>query len=98
MLVRPFHIPTTEVVKHGRALDSAGVAVYAWSGGEGESARISARDLGLEVGFQAFLPEPHVMIDDQPPSDWRRLVVHPGEAAVKAAGDCARAAFGEGAR
>jgi hypothetical protein len=42
-------------------------------------ARQTAEELGIEDGFKAFLPKPNVIIDDQAPADWRRLVhVHPG--------------------
>jgi hypothetical protein len=86
-LVRSFgskRIPMTEMVHHVRELDHNGVALYAWSSGGEEYARESARELGIENCFRAFLPKPNVIIDDQAPSDWRRLIhVHPVEAASK---------------
>jgi len=97
-LVRSFgskRIPMTEVVEHVRHLFSDGVELYAWSSGGGEYARSSAAELGIEECFKAFLPKPHVMIDDQPPSEWRRLVVvHPGEASSKTAEEYATSIFG----
>ena len=98
-LVRSFgskRIPMTEMVKHVRSLDRQGVVLYAWSSGGADYARQSARELGIEDCFAAFLPKPNVIIDDQAPSEWRRLIhVHPGEAASKTAGDYAAAVYGE---
>lgn len=88
-LIRSFgskRIPMTDMVRHVRYLFQEGVALYAWSSGGGEYARASARELGLEECFQAFLPKPNVIIDDQSPADWRRLIhVRPGLAASKTA-------------
>jgi hypothetical protein len=97
-LVRSFgskRIPMTEMVRHVRALSGAGVSLYAWSSGGGDYARESAKELGIDDCFKAFLPKPNVIIDDQSPADWRRLIhVHPGEAASKTAGEYADAVYG----
>lgn len=70
--------PIPAVVEHVRALHAAGVTLYCWSAGGAEYARTSAAQLGLEAAFLAFLPKPHVFIDDQPPAEWPRCrVVHP---------------------
>jgi hypothetical protein len=38
----------------------------------------------LEDCFAAFLPKPNIIIDDQAPASWRRLIhVHPGQALAK---------------
>lgn len=99
-LVRSFgskRIPMTEVVAHVRDLSRHGVILYAWSSGGGEYARSSAADLGIEDCFAAFLPKPNVMIDDQPPAEWRRLVyVHPAEARSKTVDEYSSAVFGPG--
>jgi hypothetical protein len=99
-LVRSFgskRIPMTEMVRHVRELGREGVALYAWSSGGGDYARTSARELGIEDCFEAFLPKPNVMIDDQAPAEWRRLVhVRPGEAAAMTVPEYRRAVFGEG--
>ena len=83
-LVRSFgskRIPMTEVINHVRSLKESGAILYCWSTGGASYARDSARELGLEDCFVGFLPKPTVLIDDQEPSQWRRLtVVHPGEA------------------
>jgi len=43
-----------------------------------EYARVSAREVGLEDCFVSFLPKPTIMIDDQPPAEWRLCrCVHP---------------------
>ena len=97
-LVRSFgakRIPMTEMVRHIRELNAAGVVLYAWSSGGAEYARESAKELELEDCFKAFLPKPNVIIDDQSPAEWRRLVhVHPAEAASKTAGEYADAVYG----
>jgi len=97
-LVRSFgskRIPMTEMVRHVRELSRDGVTLYAWSSGGGEYARAAAKELDIESCFTAFLPKPNVIIDDQSPAEWRRLVhVHPGEAASKTAGEYADAVYG----
>jgi hypothetical protein len=43
-----------------------------------EYARATARELGIEECFAAFLPKPNVLIDDQEVGTWKRFVViHP---------------------
>ncbi len=97
-LVRSFgskRIPMTEMVNHVRELHRGGVALYAWSSGGGEYALESAKELGIEECFKAFLPKPNVLIDDQAPADWRRLIhVHPGEASSKTVNEYADAVYG----
>jgi len=71
-------IPMPQVVEHVRRLHAAGAVLYCWSSGGGEYARRSAAELGIEQSFQAFLPKPNVMIDDQSVADWRLcLEMHP---------------------
>ena len=71
-------IPITGVVDHVRSLHAEGAQLFCWSSGGGEYARSVAEDLGIAGCFVAFLPKPHVLVDDQPVGDWRRLVtVHP---------------------
>ena len=97
-LVRSFgskRIPMTQMVRHVRQLSRDGVLLYAWSSGGGDYARDAARELGLEDCFKAFLPKPNVIIDDQAPADWRRLVhVHPAEAPSKTIREYAEAVYG----
>lgn len=98
-LIRSFgskRIPMVDMVAHVRALKEAGATLFAWSSGGAQYAEASARELELEDCFEAFLPKPHVMIDDQTPSEWRRLLcVHPGEAPSKSLDDYKMAVFGD---
>jgi hypothetical protein len=90
-------IPMSAVLDRIRDLAAGGAELYAWSSGGGLYARESARELGVEELFQAFLPKPHVMVDDQPASEWRRLVyVHPSEVVGRSLADL-RAAYERGA-
>jgi hypothetical protein len=76
--VGPKRIPITAAVEHVRLLFADGAQLYCWSSGGGEYARTAAEELGIAACFVAFLPKPHVLLDDQPVGAWRRLVtVHP---------------------
>lgn len=67
-------------VQHVRELKEAGAVLYCWSTGGGEYARASAEEFGIAECFEAFLPKPDVMLDDQPTHEWRRLLtIHPAE-------------------
>ena len=71
-------IPIDAVVERVRALKQAGATLYCWSTGGAEYARASASEVGLEDCFVLFLPKPTIMIDDQPPAEWRLCrCVHP---------------------
>ena len=71
-------IPMTGAVEHVRSLHADGAQLYCWSSGGGEYARSVAEELGIAGCFVSFLPKPHVLLDDQPVGEWRRLVtVHP---------------------
>lgn len=89
-------IPIPQTIRHVRQLFQEGSELYCWSSGGAEYARQSAREVGLEDCFTAFLPKPQVMLDDQPVSDWRRLTwVHPAEIDDKSA-EVYRAELGRG--
>ena len=94
-LVRSFgskRIPIMAMVQHVRDLHGAGVSVFAWSTAGADYARAAAVELGLVDCFRAFLPKPHIIIDDQSPAAWRRLIhVHPSEASTKTPEDYATA-------
>ena len=64
-------IPMPGVVAAVRQLHSQGVELYLWSSGGAEYARSSALELGLQECFVAYLPKPHIYIDDQPVHEWR---------------------------
>ncbi len=63
-----------------RRLHTQGETLYCWSSGGAEYARTSAEEFGVANCFQAFLPKPDILLDDQKIADWRRLrQVHPNE-------------------
>jgi hypothetical protein len=68
-------IPLPHVVRHVQELHDDGAILFCWSAGGGEYAAEVATELGIRRCFQACLPKPDVMIDDQPVPDWRRLLV-----------------------
>lgn len=72
-------MPIPNVVTHVKQLAAqGGVELYCWSTAGAEYARATARELGIEKCFVAFLPKPNIMIDDQEISTWKRFaVVHP---------------------
>jgi len=73
-------IPMPNVLRHIRELKEQGATLYCWSSGGGEYARQSAQEFGVADCFEAFLPKPHFIVDDQEPRDWRGFrVVHPSE-------------------
>ncbi|MFC4424876.1 DUF705 domain-containing protein [Deinococcus navajonensis] len=75
-------IPMPATIRHVRELHEQGAALYCWSSGGAAYARESAREVGLEDVFLAFLPKPMVLLDDQEIGTWRRLLqVHPNAAA-----------------
>jgi hypothetical protein len=54
-----------------RALKAQGALLYLWSVGGAEHARKAARDAGVSKLFEAFLPKPHVYVDDERVSAWK---------------------------
>lgn len=71
-------IPIPAIIAHVRELHQAGAELYCWSSGGAVYARESAEQLGIAGCFQAFLPKPEVMIDDQEIMNWRRFTtIHP---------------------
>ncbi|APR85217.1 Hypothetical protein A7982_10566 [Minicystis rosea] len=88
-------IPMSHVIEQVRALHAAGVVLYCWSTGGDRYAHRSAIELGVADCFAGFLSKPNLLIDDQPPADWRGLVcLHPNEAASMSASDIVAAARG----
>jgi hypothetical protein len=71
-------MPIPSVVQHIKELHEQGAELYCWSSGGAKYARSSAEEFGVENCFIAFLPKPHVLIDDQHPTNWRNFMdVHP---------------------
>lgn len=71
-------IPIRATIEHLKAIKSKGADLYCWSSGGAEYARSSAKEFGIEDIFTAFLPKPHVFIDDMEISEWRNsLQMHP---------------------
>ncbi|HYE17432.1 MAG TPA: hypothetical protein VEA69_03250 [Tepidisphaeraceae bacterium] len=91
-------IPIAAAVDHIRALRAGGAGLYCRSSGGGAYVRAVATALGLADCFAGFLPKPHVMLDDQPAGEWRRLVtVHPAQREAESAATY-RAALAAGRR
>jgi hypothetical protein len=75
-------IPIPAAIAAVRRLHAEGAELYCWSSGGADYARESAGECGLTDCFVAFLPKPHVMLDDVSFDRWRRLRhVHPNDAA-----------------
>lgn len=88
-------IPVSGTSEHVRGLSEAGAILYCWSSGGGEYARAIADELKIADCFSGFLPKPNVIVDDQPVSDWRRLVeIHPGRLSAMTPADYRRDVFG----
>ena len=64
-------IPMPAVIAEVRRLKAEGAALYLWSSGGAEYCKRTAEELGIIECFEAFLPKPHVYIDDQPVHEWR---------------------------
>lgn len=76
-------IPVSGVVEHVALLHAEGATLFCWSSGGAEYAREVATELRIAHCFKAFLPKPHVILDDQEVGKWRRLAqVHPGRCSV----------------
>lgn len=88
-------IAVSGVAEHVRGLFASGALLYCWSSGGGDYARRSAEELGIADCFSAFLPKPHVIVDDQEVSAWRRLIeIHPGLVSGATAAEYRRKVFG----
>jgi hypothetical protein len=76
----PRRMPIPAAIQHVRDLHAQRALLYCWSSGGGEYARQSAAEVGLEECFEAFLPKPDVLLDDQTVGEWMGLLnVHPAE-------------------
>jgi hydroxymethylpyrimidine pyrophosphatase-like HAD family hydrolase len=73
-LVRSFgstRIPMPTVIEQVRRLKRDGHLLYLWSSGGAAYCQSSAKELGIEDLFEAFLPKPTQYLDDQPLHEWR---------------------------
>lgn len=71
-------IPIPAAIRHVAELHRQGTKLYCWSSGGADYAQRSAEELGLAHCFVAFLPKPHVIIDDQHIVEWPHFLhVHP---------------------
>jgi predicted HAD superfamily phosphohydrolase YqeG len=66
-------MPIPSVIEHVKQLANSGAELYCWSSVGAEYARTTARNLGIESCFVAFLPKPHIVIDDQAVTDWKHF-------------------------
>jgi len=73
-------IPMTPMIELVRELKKSGAELYCWSSGGAAYAEATARELGLEHCFTAYLPKPHVLIDDVAIARWDLREFHPNEA------------------
>jgi hypothetical protein len=73
-------IPVSGVAEHVRKLFAEGAELYCWSTAGAAYARATADEMKLTDCFAGFLPKPHVLIDDQAVSAWRRTIeIFPGQ-------------------
>lgn len=54
-------------------------AFSCWSSGGTGYARAAAEEVGLGDCFEAFLPKPHLLLDDVSVGNWRLVELHPAE-------------------
>jgi hypothetical protein len=80
-LVRSYgskRIPIIPTIEHIKEIKAQGAILYCWSSGGAEYAKNTAQELGILDIFEAFLPKPLMLLDDQKVHDWRELIqVHP---------------------
>jgi hypothetical protein len=97
-LVRSFgskRVPMTSTVALVRELKSRGALLYCWSGGGADYARTAAVELGIDDCFEAFLPKPHLLLDDVRIGVWRIAELHPAECSGLTAEEVIARATGE---
>lgn len=63
-------IPRVSVIEKLKARAQAGDRLFLWSRAGDEQARKVAEDLGLTELFEAILPKPEHIIDDEPLAEW----------------------------
>jgi hypothetical protein len=76
-------IPVSGVAQHIAKLAAEGAELYCWSSGGAAYAREVTTELKIADCFVAFLPKPHIIVDDQKVEAWRRTTqIHPGRCAA----------------
>jgi hypothetical protein len=71
-------MPISKSIDYIKKMKEQGATLYCWSSGGAEYARRSAEELGIAEIFSAFLPKPHIVLDDQKIDEWRYLIqIHP---------------------
>ena len=71
-------MPIPAVIANVKKLAASGAELYCWSTAGAEYALSTARELGIEACFVAFLTKPNILIDDQEIGSWKRFkIVHP---------------------
>lgn len=81
-LIRSFgskRIPITGTIALVRDLHAKGATLYCWSTAGADYARQAATELELAELFAAFLPKPHLLLDDVLVGDWKLKQLHPNE-------------------
>lgn len=63
-------IPRTLIIERIKERAIKGDRLFLWSRAGGEQAREVAEELGISKIFEAFLPKPDLLIDDEPISEW----------------------------
>ena len=80
-LVRSFsgkRIPISSTINHIRELKRDGAILYCWSSVGADYAKAISKELNLLDVFTAFLPKPHIAIDDREINQWKYFQqVHP---------------------
>lgn len=80
-------VPLPHMVSLVRRLFESGATLYCWSTGGAVYARSSAEEVGLVDCFAAFLPKPHVLLDDVRLDQWKLTQLHPAECSSLGAED-----------
>jgi predicted HAD superfamily phosphohydrolase YqeG len=76
-------IPIPAAIATVRALKLSGARLFLWSTGGAEYARTTAVELGLVECFEAFLPKPNAIVDDQAITEWRDFLYFlPGQEVI----------------
>ena len=63
-------IPRTLVIDRIKERAANGDRLFLWSRAGDAAARSVAEHLGVEELFEAFLPKPELLIDDEPMTEW----------------------------